>query len=86
MVVNVSGRFHMDKGVTARFGDDILERVKQGPIEMTAKAEGGRTFQWHLTKQVRHLAAPALAVLRSFGCSASSCKSAILRILDRACW
>eukprot|EP00877_Chromochloris_zofingiensis_P000608 jgi/Chrzof1/10548/Cz05g03010.t1 len=51
MVVNVSGRFHMDKGVTARFGDDILERVKQGPIEMTAKAEGGRTFQWHLTKQ-----------------------------------
>lgn len=53
LVINVAGRYWMDKGITMRFGEDIFERVKSGPVEMPALRDDGYTFSWQLTDEVR---------------------------------
>jgi hypothetical protein len=55
LVINVAGRFWMEKGITMRFGDDIFERTQQGPIAMPAQRDDGHTFTWLLTKEVRNV-------------------------------
>lgn len=52
LVVNVAGRFWMDKGITMRFGEDIFERAQAGPVAMPAQRDDGHTFTWMLTKEV----------------------------------
>jgi hypothetical protein len=52
LVINVAGRFWMEKGITMRFGDDIFERAKAEPVEMPAQRDDGYTFTWLLTKEV----------------------------------
>jgi hypothetical protein len=54
LVINVAGRFWMDKGITMRFGGDIFERTQAGPVAMPAQRDDGHTFTWLLTKEVRH--------------------------------
>jgi len=53
LVVNISGRFEMKRGVTERFGADIFQKLeKHGKVEMTQRREGGGgQFKWTLTKQ-----------------------------------
>lgn len=56
LVINVAGRFWMDRGVTMRFGEDIFERAAAAPVEMPAQRDDGHTFTWLLTKEVSELA------------------------------
>ncbi|WIA12355.1 hypothetical protein OEZ85_012405 [Tetradesmus obliquus] len=51
LVVNVAGRFWMDRGVTMRFGEDVFERAAAAPVEMPAQRDDGHTFTWLLTKE-----------------------------------
>uniref|UniRef100_A0A383VEN7 Serine aminopeptidase S33 domain-containing protein n=1 Tax=Tetradesmus obliquus TaxID=3088 RepID=A0A383VEN7_TETOB len=51
LVINVAGRFWMDRGVTMRFGEDISERAAAAPVAMPAQRDDGHTFTWLLTKE-----------------------------------
>ncbi len=53
IVVNISGRFWLDRGVAQRFGQDYMQRLQDGPIPITSKLDDGSKFTWQLTKQVR---------------------------------
>lgn len=53
LVINVAGRFWMADGLRQRFGDDIFDRVQQGPVTLTATRDDGHTFDWTLTLEAR---------------------------------
>eukprot|EP00879_Flechtneria_rotunda_P006261 GHRR01006580.1.p1 GENE.GHRR01006580.1~~GHRR01006580.1.p1 ORF type:complete len:331 (+),score=107.37 GHRR01006580.1:101-1093(+) len=51
LIINVAGRFWMDQGITARFGQDIFDRVKAGRVTLSGQRDDGYTFEWQLTKE-----------------------------------
>ena len=54
LVVNISGRFDMKRGITERFGPDVFEKLdKFNEVEMMQRRENGQgQFKWILTKRV----------------------------------
>ncbi|KAI8472361.1 MAG: hypothetical protein J3K34DRAFT_519833 [Monoraphidium minutum] len=50
-VVNVAGRFVMTEGLAERFGADIFDRLKAGPVEVSALLGGQRRVRFQLTDE-----------------------------------
>jgi uncharacterized protein len=50
-VVNVAGRFNLQRGITDRFGTDIFERIAADKqVTMKQSRDDGFLFEWTLTK------------------------------------
>ncbi|KAL3134144.1 hypothetical protein ABBQ32_008563 [Trebouxia sp. C0010 RCD-2024] len=51
-IVNVSGRFHLDKGITSRFGEDVFVRLKKEKrIQAHDVTASSGPDGWTLTEQ-----------------------------------
>ena len=54
LVINVSGRFHMERGIKERFGSDIFDRLERdGQVEVPRKLPNRQMTTFMLTKKVR---------------------------------
>lgn len=55
LVVNVAGRFNLQRGLTERFGAEALARVDQlGQLPQATRTDSGAVIKFVLTKQVGH--------------------------------
>ena len=51
VVVNIAGRYNMNRGIEERFGAETLAKVDMlGQVPMTARSSSGDTIQFLLTK------------------------------------
>ena len=54
VIINISGRFHMKKGIEERFGSDIFDRLeREGQVEVPRKLPNREMSSFMLTKKVR---------------------------------
>lgn len=52
LVVNIAGRFDMERGIAERFGKDIFDILKkEGQVPWTTRNSRGE-FKWTLTQKV----------------------------------
>mmetsp|Transcript_9388 Transcript_9388/g.16616 ORF Transcript_9388/g.16616 Transcript_9388/m.16616 type:complete len:341 (+) Transcript_9388:50-1072(+) len=52
LVVNVAGRFNMQRGIRERFGEEVMDKVaKQGQLQMTIRTDRGQVVKWYLTQK-----------------------------------
>ncbi len=53
LVVDMCGRFWMDRGIAEKFGPDWRERLEQGPITLRGRYKSCRTkYAWELRLEV----------------------------------
>ncbi len=53
LIVNISGRYWLDRGMTDRFGKDFMQKLEAGRMKMKGQYQSsGAKFEWELTKEV----------------------------------
>jgi hypothetical protein len=56
MVVNLSGRFNLEKGIEERLGKEFMDRInKEGYIDVTNKSGMGRCLTFYIERYAKHI-------------------------------
>jgi len=60
MVVNLSGRFNLEKGIEERLGNEFMDRInKEGYIDVTNKSGMGTCLTFYVERYAKHIISSA---------------------------